>query len=124
MYDLAVELTVAAGHQLRGYNGKCEKCHGHNWKIRLEVTTDVLDAIGLGVDFGELKTILNEVTADYDHAMLNELPDFSVQNPTSENLARVIYQKCLERIRDLDHPMKMKCVIVWESSGAFVRYHE
>lgn len=124
MYDLAVELTLSAGHQLRGYRGKCEKCHGHNWKIRLEVSAESLDAVGLVVDFGELKAILQEVTAGYDHVMLNDLPEFADQNPTSENLARVIYQRCRERIQALQRPVRIAGVVVWESEGSSVRYHE
>ena len=124
MYDLAVETTIAAGHQLREYCGKCERIHGHNWKIRLEVTARELDSIGLAVDFGVLKTVLNEVAGCYDHVMLNELPDFAEINPTSENLARIIFEQCRVKLRDVAAGVTVKSVTVWESSGSSARYYE
>jgi len=122
MYDVVVEQEISSAHQLRGYQGKCENFHGHNWKIRLEVTRDCVDEIGLAVDFAELKKILNSVLEKYDHVMLNELPEFSQTNPTSENLARIVFQQCKEALADFQ--IKMKAVTVWESSKAFVRYYE
>jgi 6-pyruvoyltetrahydropterin/6-carboxytetrahydropterin synthase len=124
MYEIAVEQEMAAGHQLRGYHGKCENCHGHNWKVRLEVKTPDLDAIGLAIDFGILKKALHEILENYDHRMLNELPEFSQDNPTSENLAKSIYRQACTFL-EKEHPtVSIHCVIVWESSRAFVRYYE
>lgn len=124
MYELAVEQIISAGHQLREYSGKCERCHGHNWKIRLEVSAAVLDSVGLAVDFGVLKTVLNEIVGPYDHVMLNELAEFQEQNPTSENLARLIYQKCSARLAAINPGLTVKSVTVWESETSSARYYE
>jgi 6-pyruvoyltetrahydropterin/6-carboxytetrahydropterin synthase len=124
VFDLTVEHTISAGHQLREYHGKCERCHGHNWRIRLEITVAELDPIGLGVDFNALKALLSEAVAGYDHVMLNELPEFGAQNPTSENLARNIYRACREKLKVLNPAAAVKGVTVWESPGAGARYHE
>mgnify|MGYP006350140891 CR=1 FL=1 len=40
MYELMVESKFAAAHQLRGYKGKCENLHGHNWRVTVAVTAD------------------------------------------------------------------------------------
>jgi 6-pyruvoyltetrahydropterin/6-carboxytetrahydropterin synthase len=124
MFDIVVEQEISAGHQLRGYRGKCENCHGHNWKISLEVSAPEVDELGLGIDFTVLKKILGDILEDYDHTMLNELPDFSQENPTSENLARVIYRRCRERLQAMAAKVALKAVLVWESPRAFVRYYE
>ncbi len=124
MYDLGVEKEISAGHQLRGYRGECEKFHGHNWLVRLEVSVPDLDALGLGVDFSVVKSALERALAEYDHALLNDLPDFAQDNPTSENLARRIFGKCRDLLSGLERPVRVKCVTVWESSTAYARYHE
>lgn len=124
MYDVAVEQEISAGHQLREYQGQCERCHGHNWKIRLEVTAAGVDRLGLAVDFQVLKNVLKDVLDAYDHTLLNDSPDFTDQNPTSENLARVIFQKCKSGLAQSHPALSVKCVLVWESSQAFVRYYE
>jgi 6-pyruvoyltetrahydropterin/6-carboxytetrahydropterin synthase len=122
VYELAVEETISAGHMLRGYHGQCERCHGHNWRIRLEVSTPDLDATGLAMDFTALQTLLREVLAEFDHVMLNELPEFAQLNPSAENLARVIHERCAVSLRELPHPPRLDAVVVWESSSTSVRY--
>ena len=122
MFDVVVEQEISAAHQLKGYQGKCENLHGHNWKVRLEVTVRELDEIGLAIDFVELKAMLKEMLDEYDHKMLNDLPEFSGMNPTSENLARLLYAKCREKIKA--RKIQIKDVTVWESPRSFIRYYE
>jgi 6-pyruvoyltetrahydropterin/6-carboxytetrahydropterin synthase len=124
MFDIVVEQEISAGHQLRGYRGKCENCHGHNWKIRLEVSAAEVDELGLGIDFTVLKKLLGDLLEAYDHTMLNDLPEFAQENPTSENLARVLYRQARQRLQILKTRVTLKAVWVWESPRAFVRYYE
>ena len=72
MYRLMVESHFAAAHQLRGYQGRCESLHGHNWRVQIMVKTDVLNNIGIGIDFKVLKDCLREILSGLDHAFLNE----------------------------------------------------
>ena len=124
MYELAVEEIISAGHQLRGYHGQCERCHGHNWRIRLEVAAATLDEHGLAMDFVTLQELLRHVLSDFDHVMLNELPEFARQNPSAENLARLLYDRCREALRTLPRALDLQAIVVWESPSSSVRYHE
>ncbi|MBZ5515945.1 MAG: 6-carboxytetrahydropterin synthase [Acidobacteriia bacterium] len=47
MFEISVEYSFAAGHALRGYKGKCENVHGHNYRVRITVAGDQLNSIGL-----------------------------------------------------------------------------
>ncbi len=47
MFQVSVEETFSAGHALRGYKGKCENPHGHNYRVRVNVEGEQLDSIGL-----------------------------------------------------------------------------
>ena len=51
MFQVSVEETFSAGHALRGYQGKCENPHGHNYRVRVTVEGQQLDSIGLLFDF-------------------------------------------------------------------------
>lgn len=124
MYDVVIDEDISASHRLTGYQGGCENLHGHNWRVRLEVSAEELDRLGLAVDFTVLKDLLHDIIQAYDHTYLNELPDFAGLNPTSENLARIVYQRCRSRLQALDRRLAIKSVGVWESSRTFVRYYE
>jgi len=88
-----VSATFAAAHQLKGYGGKCEALHGHNWRVQLFVKTKDVDEIGLALDFGEMKGCLRTILQALDHTNLNDLPAFQRHNPSSENIAQYIFQK-------------------------------
>ncbi len=67
MYELTIETGFASAHQLRGYKGKCEKVHGHNWKVQVSVTAERLNDIDLAIDFHDLKRIANDIISPLDH---------------------------------------------------------
>jgi len=120
MYEVMVEESFSAAHQLRGYKGECESLHGHTWKIQVVVRTEELDKLGLSIDFRRLKDVLRELIAQFDHSFLNQLPMFQQQNPSSENLARFIYEK-LEGEPERGKVNLVK-VIVWESPTTCAAY--
>ena len=93
MFHLTIEDHFSSAHQLRGYKGKCENLHGHNWKVILTVKGEKLNGIGILIDFHDMKAVLKEALADLDHVNINEHPSFTAQNPSSENLARYIFEK-------------------------------
>lgn len=101
MFEVMIERNFSSAHQLRGYKGKCENLHGHNYKIEIYARGRELDNIGLLVDFGELKEAADEVVAYLDHRNINELPPFDeVLNPSAENLARYILERVASRVGD------------------------
>ncbi len=115
MFTLKVIKVFSAAHNLRQYKGKCEKLHGHNWKVEVEVQGKKLGKSGMLIDFHELKKKLEDILAELDHGYLNEIHPFDKINPTSENLAKYIFESlpC--------HPSK---VTVWESDTACASYTE
>ncbi len=100
-FEVMIERNFSSAHQLRGYKGKCENLHGHNYKIEIFARGRELDNIGLLVDFGELKAAADEVVNYLDHRNINELPPFDVElNPSAENLARYILERVASRVGD------------------------
>ncbi len=97
MFEVSVEETFSAGHALRGYKGKCENPHGHNYRVRVNVEGEQLDSIGLLFDFAQLKKILRELIADVDHKFLNDQAPFDAINPSAENIAKFLYDETSQR---------------------------
>lgn len=120
MYELKIEESFAAAHNLRGYKGQCEDLHGHNWKVELVVHADRLDEIGLAVDFQELKAALHEVLRALDHTYLNDLPPFREANPSSERISQHIFTEMARRV-DREGLWVQK-VTSWESEKACASY--
>jgi len=116
MYSIKVEGHFSSAHNLRGYQGKCEELHGHNWKIEATVSAQKLGKAGMVLDFKVLKKELNAVLERMDHKYLNGLPYFKKVNPTSENIARYIYDSLRPRVKGLS------CVTVWENDTSSAVY--
>lgn len=93
VYKLSVTGSFSAAHRLEGYPGACRELHGHNWKVRASLRADALDGIGLALDFGVIRQHLQGVLAEFDHTLLNDHPAFAGLNPSSENLARYIFER-------------------------------
>jgi 6-pyruvoyltetrahydropterin/6-carboxytetrahydropterin synthase len=122
MYELMIETSFSSAHQLRNYMDKCENLHGHNWKVQVHVSADRLNEIGIAIDFHELKRLTNEVTSSLDHTFLNDLFPFTEINPSSENIAKWIYDSLKKKING-DHA-HVTAVTVWESETASATYYE
>ncbi|HYQ48096.1 MAG TPA: 6-carboxytetrahydropterin synthase QueD [Thermodesulfovibrionales bacterium] len=122
MFELSVEVSFSAAHQLRGYKGKCENMHGHNWKVQVNVMADALNTIDIAIDFHDLKRIAREVIAPLDHAYLNDLFPFTEKNPSSENIAKWIFDSLKKKITA--DKVRISAVTVWESDTASATYYE
>lgn len=122
MYELVIESKFAAAHQLRNYNGRCENLHGHNWRVTVHVTAEKLNEIGLAIDFADLKRITREQLDQLEHVYLNEVFPFTEINPSSENIARWLYNNLSKKIND-DNVM-LSMITVWESDTASASYYE
>ena len=121
MYEVMIEEEFSAAHALRGYRGKCENMHGHNWKVEVYVRGEQLDQAGMLVDFSELKAATRRVMKYLDHQNLNELKPFDNEmNPSSEHLAGFILHKVAEEISDAR--VTVYKVRVWETPSACATY--
>jgi len=122
MFQVSVEETFSAGHALRGYRGKCENVHGHNYRVRVTVEGLQLDPIGLLCDFTEIKRVVREVIAGLDHQFINDLPAFRSVNPSAENLAKYFYDQVAGQLNDLAPGARVTDAIVWETDTARSQY--
>ncbi|MBW1917807.1 MAG: 6-carboxytetrahydropterin synthase QueD [Deltaproteobacteria bacterium] len=121
MYELKIITQFSAAHRLENFYGKCEALHGHNWKVEIFVVSASLDDAGLVRDFGQLKAAAKEILEEVDHTYLNELPAFRTQNPSSENLARYLFERLGTVIND--GQVKVTRVTVWESDTSSASYY-
>ncbi|MCL4321498.1 MAG: 6-carboxytetrahydropterin synthase QueD [Deltaproteobacteria bacterium] len=128
MYELKVLSSFSSAHALRGYNGKCENIHGHNWQVETMVASNVLNEIGLVIDFKLLKKYIGGIMEMLDHKFLNELDFFREVNPSAENIARYIYEE-LEKIIGLNEyneckDIRITRVNVYETSSSMASYYK
>lgn len=121
-FILRVVSDFAAAHNLREYPGDCQRLHGHNWKVEVEVAANELDDIGMVVDFKKIKQATKEVTDRLDHCHLNELEPFNRINPTAENIARTIFTELSTKVNG--EQAHIEAVTVWETERASARYSE
>lgn len=111
------EFKFDAAHNLINYHGKCEKLHGHTYRLAVTLKGEP-DSEGMVFDFVELKKIVEElVLSRLDHAYINDV----IPQPTAEYIAAWIF-------RVLDEPLRrphseLHEIQVWEttSSSAIVR---
>ena len=122
MYTLTISSGFSAAHRLINYQGSCEKLHGHNWKVEVSVIAHELDEAGIGLDFKTLKRQTGEVIEELDHSYLNEIPAFKGLSPSSEHIARYLFQKIGEQLNN--ETVRIDSVRVWESENASARYYE
>lgn len=121
MYKISVTTKFAAAHRLREYEGACENLHGHNWVVKAQIGTQALDRIGIAYDFKKLKHDLNDIIEQLDHQFLNEIPPFDRVNPTSENVAKYIFQSLAANLAD---NLKVVSIEVGESDNYTATYEE
>jgi len=133
MFEIFVEETFAAGHALRGYRGKCENPHGHNYRLRITLRGPQLDATGLLCDFVHLKQVMHLVIEGVDHKYLNDQAPFDTVNPSAENIAKYFYDEISRRMREAERrPDASRCangngpeitrVDVWETDTTRASY--
>jgi len=124
MFELRVEHSFSAGHALRGYQGKCANPHGHNYRVQVAVEGPGLNSIGLLLDFGDLKKALRAVCEKFDHAYLNDLPEFETLNTSAECIAQYVFGE-MGRVLSADLSeagARIKEAVVQETDTAWAVY--
>jgi 6-pyruvoyltetrahydropterin/6-carboxytetrahydropterin synthase len=122
MYEVSVDETFAAAHNLRGYKGKCEDLHGHNYKVRVTLAGEEVDSVGLLYDFVHLKQVIQSVIRSLDHKYLNELSPFDVLNPSAENIAKYIYDQTAKQLHQAPNGAGVASITVWETDVTAATY--
>jgi len=120
MYVLRIISHFSGAHRLRFLHGKCEELHGHNWKVEVSVAARRLNKEGIVIDFHLLKKKVEKVLKLLDHTYLNDLPYFLDREPSSENIARYIFDQLKGDLKG--HPAVLKEVTAWESETACATY--
>ncbi len=131
MYRVSKEIHFCYGHRLLDYDGKCAHPHGHNGKVVIELEAPSLDKRGMVVDFTDIKEILQKwVDQELDHKMILRKDDELVkilgklsepvfvmdQNPTAENLAKLIFDFSKAK------KLPIRQVTFWETPSSCASY--
>lgn len=120
MYEITVLSHFSGAHRLRYLHGKCEDLHGHNWKVEVSVVSNRIGKEGVVIDFGLLKQKVEKIMKTLDHTYLNDLPYFSGIEPSSENIAKYIFDRLKIELRGIHATLNK--VTAWESETAFATY--
>tara|TARA_B100000686_G_C16570385_1_gene852618 strand:+ start:250 stop:618 length:369 start_codon:yes stop_codon:yes gene_type:complete len=118
MYEVVVTVNFSSAHQLRGYDGKYENLHGHNWTTTVTVRAEQLDAMEVAVDFVMLKKKTEDILARIDYKNINEIPPFDKLNPSAENIARWLFQELTKEINTIGVRVHRVQVNEFDHSGA------
>lgn len=121
MYELTISVNFEAAHYIKDYPGKCNRLHGHNWKVEVNIYGNKLDKLGMLVDFRDLKVTVNKIMEKLDHYCLNEIEPFCTMNPTAENIAKYIYDQLLET-KEFDQDVNLRSIKIWESATSAATY--
>jgi len=96
--------------------------HGHNWKVEVEVSGNVLDNVGMVLDFKDIRNSTNDIVNKLDHRFLNDLKPFKEINPTAENIAKYIFSELSKVVNN--NKTKIKSIKLWETEKSAVMYTE
>ncbi|MDR2346430.1 MAG: 6-carboxytetrahydropterin synthase QueD [Planctomycetaceae bacterium] len=109
MFTISRNFSFCYGHRLLNYDGKCSHLHGHNARVKITLRSPKLDDNGMLLDFTKIKKIIGEwINDNLDHRVIlcekdplvklllqyNEPVYILSDNPTAENLARIIFNRC------------------------------
>jgi len=110
-FEISTTRSFSAAHALRLYDGSLEPVHGHNWRVKVTVSSSKLDALGTVMDFHELERLVDAITVPMHNRHLNELQPFDRElNPSAENVAFHI-----ARSLRLPADVRLERVEVWET---------
>jgi 6-pyruvoyltetrahydropterin/6-carboxytetrahydropterin synthase len=133
MFQVTREIDFCYGHRLLNYDGKCRYLHGHNGKAIITVESPKLDRLGMVLDFSDIKEVVATwIDENLDHrmilckddpavAMLQEMGEplyLLDDNPTAENIVKLIYEKTKEAGFPI---LEAK---LWETPKCFAVYRE
>lgn len=117
MYELIVRRHFDASHIVEGHPGKCANLHGHRWVAEVAIRCRELNPIGIAIDFGDIRRLLDEVLPDHRH--INDVipPGYK---PTAEGISAWLTTVLSQRVAALGGDLSR--VTIWESPDAAATY--
>lgn len=120
MYSTTVEIVFKASHFLRLPNNQKESRHEHDWKVAATVESRQLDDYGMVIDFHKLQKLLKQAVEPLSRAAsINELPDFQNGNPSTECIAKYIYDRMAGKLAG---NLTLRKVVLWETADCRACY--
>lgn len=128
-------LQFCAGHRVYKHESKCSHLHGHNYVVFIHARADELDDLGRVIDFSILKERVGHwIDTNWDHGFLLCREDeqgqsalklmgvnqriYLMENPTVENMALHLLDKCAENLM-LGTNVEVFRVVMWETENCF-----
>lgn len=95
------QFSIEAAHHLPNVpeGHKCRRLHGHSFQVTIYVGDTLDEQKGWIMDFADIKTAFKPIFEQLDHHYLNEIS--GLENPTSENLVRWIWQRLKPNLPEL-----------------------
>ena len=121
MYEVEVEISFPASHQVKLAGAELEGLHEHNWRVRATLAGEKLSADGILVDFILVKQILEEIADKLRGKNLAEEHILDGENPSAENLARYFYEQLNGRFGP---QVSLAEVAVQEAEGCWAIYRK
>src|SRR3954454_24196415 len=124
MHTIFKDFTFAAAHAIRGHTRGCQNLHGHNYRVRVHLAAERLDALGMVLDYADLKAIVQEILGPFDHHVINEIPPFDERNTTAELLSAYFFAEVRARLGRFaegpegDPRVRVTRVEVWENDSS------
>lgn len=120
MFTLSYSKSFVAAMKLPNNNGPCGNLHGHTYNVTTTVARGSLNEDGMVIDYFNLAEKLNDILKKLDHKFLNELEYFKNTPPTSENIAKYIFDNIQKKL--LEDQVKVTKVTISEDRDVTVSY--
>ena len=121
MHTIFKDFTFAAAHAIRGHTRGCQNLHGHNYRVRVHLAAGELDALGMVLDFSDLKAMMQEIVGPFDHRVINDIPPFDERNTTAELISQHVYEEIERRLAEQER-VRVVRVEVWETDTSCAAY--
>jgi 6-pyruvoyltetrahydropterin/6-carboxytetrahydropterin synthase len=121
MHTIFKDFTFAAAHAIRGHTRGCQNLHGHNYRVRVHLRAGRLDALGMVLDFADLKAMMEEIVGPFDHRVINDIPPFDERNTTAELISQYVFEEIERRLAGQER-VRVVRVEVWETDTSCAAY--
>jgi len=117
-YELGTDVFFNARHFVT--NGHKGDVHPHSYRVQARFSGNEVDKHGMLVGFAEARKSIQQQVERFNNVLLNDMPSFKVHQPTTENIAMVLYIDIQAALKGL--PLCLNSVCVWESPTSYVLY--